>query len=149
MYQWSPATGLSNTSIASPIASPATTTLYTVTVTAQNGLDTCELVHTIVVGVDSFIFEAMDDTVLCVNQIQLNVNAPDAAFVEWALDRNFNLIIGAGTTLATNVNDARWFYVRGQSNFGCQGLDSVFVNYRGNDIPIDFNITAKMKDRKT
>jgi gliding motility-associated-like protein len=140
MYQWSPATGLSSTNIASPIASPATTTLYTVTVTAPNGVDTCELVHTILVGVDSFIFEAMDDTVLCVNQIELNVNAPDAASVEWALDRNFNLIIGAGTTLATNVNDARWFYVRGQSNFGCQGLDSVFVNYRGNDIPIDFRM---------
>lgn len=141
IYQWSPTTGLSNPNIASPMASPASTTIYTVTVTAANGADTCVLAHTIVVGVDSFIFEAMGDTVLCLNQVELNVNAPDAAYVEWALDRNFNLIIGGGSNLVTNVNDARWFYVRGESNFGCQGLDSVFVNYRGNDIPIDFTMT--------
>ncbi|MFT5645958.1 MAG: gliding motility-associated-like protein, partial [Aureispira sp.] len=140
-YQWSPAASLSNSNIASPIANPATTTLYTVTVTAPNGLDTCVLIHTVAVGVDRFVFEAMGDTVLCLNQVELNVNAPDAASIEWALDRNFNLIIGIGNTLATNVNDARWFYVRGESTFGCQGLDSVFVNYRGNDIPIDFTMT--------
>ncbi|CAA6829599.1 MAG: PKD domain containing protein [uncultured Aureispira sp.] len=141
MYQWSPATNLTNPTIASPIARPTTTTLYTVTVTAPNALDTCVQVHTVLVGVDRFVFEAMSDTVLCVNQVALKVNAPDAASVEWSLDRNFNLIIGRGDSLVTNVNDARWFYVRGESNFGCQGLDSVFVHYRGNDIPINFTMT--------
>ena len=34
---WSPATGLDNASIANPTASPATTTIYTVTVTDANG----------------------------------------------------------------------------------------------------------------
>ncbi|MGD0260161.1 MAG: autotransporter-associated beta strand repeat-containing protein, partial [Verrucomicrobiota bacterium] len=36
-YSWSPATGLSSTTVANPTASPATTTLYTVTVTDGNG----------------------------------------------------------------------------------------------------------------
>lgn len=36
-YVWSPSTGLSNSSIANPLASPATTTIYTVTVTDANG----------------------------------------------------------------------------------------------------------------
>ena len=35
-YTWHPATGLNNPNIASPLASPATTTTYTVTVTAEN-----------------------------------------------------------------------------------------------------------------
>ncbi|RNI23539.1 T9SS C-terminal target domain-containing protein [Rufibacter latericius] len=36
-YSWSPATGLSNPSIANPIANPAVTTNYTVTITNPNG----------------------------------------------------------------------------------------------------------------
>ncbi|MFZ5553770.1 MAG: T9SS type A sorting domain-containing protein [Bacteroidota bacterium] len=34
---WSPATGLSNTTIYNPVASPSVTTVYTITVTAANG----------------------------------------------------------------------------------------------------------------
>jgi len=37
LYVWSPSTGLSNDSIANPMASPAETTTYTVTVTNANG----------------------------------------------------------------------------------------------------------------
>ncbi len=36
-YSWSPATGLSNAAIANPVASPAATTTYTVTVTDNTG----------------------------------------------------------------------------------------------------------------
>ena len=36
-YQWSPANGLSNDSISSPVTSPTVTTIYTVTVTGANG----------------------------------------------------------------------------------------------------------------
>ncbi len=36
-YAWSPATGLSSTTIANPMANPASTTIYTVTVTDDNG----------------------------------------------------------------------------------------------------------------
>ncbi len=36
-YNWTPATGLNNASIANPLASPATTTTYTVVVTDNNG----------------------------------------------------------------------------------------------------------------
>jgi hypothetical protein len=36
-YAWLPATGLNNTTIANPIATPTVTTTYTVTVTAANG----------------------------------------------------------------------------------------------------------------
>ncbi|WP_347158572.1 lectin-like domain-containing protein [Pontibacter chitinilyticus] len=39
-YQWSPATGLSNTAIESPVAQPEQTTLYTVVVTTAAGCQT-------------------------------------------------------------------------------------------------------------
>jgi|GEM_PF-2703459 len=49
-YSWSPASGLNNTSIAQPKASPATTTTYTLTVT---GADGCEDTDQVVVTVNN------------------------------------------------------------------------------------------------
>lgn len=40
-YQWSPAGSLSNPNIFNPVASPTTTTQYTVQITQVNGIDTC------------------------------------------------------------------------------------------------------------
>jgi hypothetical protein len=37
LYSWSPATGLNNVNIANPVASPTTTTIYTLTVTNASG----------------------------------------------------------------------------------------------------------------
>ncbi|MBK7764288.1 MAG: hypothetical protein IPI46_13245 [Bacteroidetes bacterium] len=49
-YSWSPATGLSATNIAQPIASPLSTTTYTVTVTGTNG---CTATDVVVVNVNT------------------------------------------------------------------------------------------------
>ncbi|MEW6468910.1 MAG: PKD domain-containing protein [Bacteroidota bacterium] len=46
-YQWSPATGLSNPNIGNPIASPTTTTQYTVTATIGNCVDTDTMTVTV------------------------------------------------------------------------------------------------------
>jgi gliding motility-associated-like protein len=48
-YSWSPATGLSDPNIANPVASPGTTTTYTVTVTGAFG---CMGTDTVTVGVN-------------------------------------------------------------------------------------------------
>jgi hypothetical protein len=49
-YSWSPATGLSSTTIAQPTASPTSTTVYTVTVTGSNG---CTATSTVTVNVNT------------------------------------------------------------------------------------------------
>jgi gliding motility-associated-like protein len=62
-YSWSPATGLSATNIANPIASPTVTTTYIVTVTSENG---CIASDAVVVSVTNFIV-ANDDAGTPVN----------------------------------------------------------------------------------
>jgi gliding motility-associated-like protein len=62
-YSWSPATGLSATNIANPIATPTVTTTYTVTVTSENG---CTASDSVVVSVINLIV-ANDDTGTAVN----------------------------------------------------------------------------------
>ena len=48
-YAWSPSTGLSNTNVANPVASPSVTTTYTLTVTDANN---CKSMDNIMVTVD-------------------------------------------------------------------------------------------------
>jgi len=47
-YSWSPATGLSNTAISNPVATPTSSTTYTVTVTDNNG---CSDTDDVIVGI--------------------------------------------------------------------------------------------------
>ncbi|MBL0102289.1 MAG: gliding motility-associated C-terminal domain-containing protein [Bacteroidetes bacterium] len=49
IFTWSPATGLSNAAIANPIASPTSSTIYTVTVTDANG---CSGTNQVTVSID-------------------------------------------------------------------------------------------------
>ncbi len=60
-YLWSPATGLSNPNIADPIASPTSTTTYTVTVTDANlCTDTDEVVVTVYQKIENITVSAVD-----------------------------------------------------------------------------------------
>ncbi len=140
LYSWFPTNGLSNPAAASPTVQVDSTTLYTVSVTAVNGVDSCTITHQVLVSSDTFRFEVMPDTIVCINQIELSLVAPNANFVEWAIDRDFNFVIGQSPLIQTSINDSRWFYVRARSVYGCFASDSGYIQYRGNDIPVDFEM---------
>lgn len=139
LYQWTPATGLSDPTSPSPMAGSLVNTIYTVTITAPNDGDTCRGVYTIAVNVDNFTVEAMGDTVLCENRISLQANAPLGTQIEWSLEPTFTTVLGIGNPLVTYVNDPRWFYLRANSVFGCTAFDSVLVDYRREGIPVTIN----------
>lgn len=64
-YSWSPATGLSNPTVASPFATPTTTTVYSVVVTAANGCrDTAHVEVQVLVPPTVY---AGNDTFVCLN----------------------------------------------------------------------------------
>lgn len=64
-YSWSPATGLSNTSISNPVANPATTTQYIVTAT----LGLCSINDTVIINVNPApIPDAGPDGFICYGQ---------------------------------------------------------------------------------
>jgi PKD repeat protein len=67
-YSWSPSTGLSSASIANPIATPSTTTTYTVTV-SNNG---CSNTDQITITVNTSSANAGNDVTICAgNSVQL------------------------------------------------------------------------------
>jgi len=69
-YSWTPAAGLSNPNVADPMASPATTTSYIVTVTDGNN---CSQMDTVIVTVNPLpVVDAGTDAPICINDtIQL------------------------------------------------------------------------------
>ncbi|MBL8002658.1 MAG: gliding motility-associated C-terminal domain-containing protein [Flavobacteriales bacterium] len=77
-YQWSPATGLSSTTIADPVASPAGPTTYTVVVTDSCGTDTVSV--DIVFGQPSG--GAGPDTVVCLGD-QVPISAIGGGLYSW------------------------------------------------------------------
>ncbi|MGM0650305.1 MAG: PKD domain-containing protein, partial [Bacteroidota bacterium] len=62
-FAWSPATGLSSTSVSNPTANPGSTETYTVTVTDGSGCTASDVV-TVTVG-DSPVVNAGDDEAIC------------------------------------------------------------------------------------
>ena len=80
-YSWSPATGLSSTSVSNPVASPSTTTLYIVSGTDANG---CKGVDSVFVNVKPRpTVNAGIDTTICVR----DYSEPFQLFGKFAVPR--------------------------------------------------------------
>ncbi len=79
-YAWSPSAGLSNATIANPVASPTVTTIYTVTLTASCGTAT----GTVMVTVDvSPTISISGNTSIC-NGNSISLNASGGTSYVWA-----------------------------------------------------------------
>ncbi|MCX6258095.1 MAG: hypothetical protein NTW49_09420 [Bacteroidia bacterium] len=77
-YLWSPATGLCCTAILNPVATPDTTTIYTLTATAANGCSGSDIVK-ITVLYPPPIVEVSNDTAICLNEsVSFYANATGA-----------------------------------------------------------------------
>lgn len=140
-YQWAPTTGLSSSTAASPMVTVQNSTLYTVTISSNSDLGSCQRVDSVFVGVSSLNLQMMDDTVVCQSQLQLSANAPTAVRFDWALDANFQLPLGTGNPFAVNAVSSRWFYLRVEDIYGCTQMDSVWVEVRNQPLPADFGIS--------
>lgn len=79
-YEWSPVTGLSNSAVASPVATPASTTIYTVNGTDMNG---CKGTGIITVTVPQpFAMQAIRNTSVCAGE-STQLMASGAHSYEW------------------------------------------------------------------
>jgi len=131
IYSWSPAAGLSATNIANPVASPASTTTYTVTVTDANG---CIKTGSITINVAPVLTAVAfaDDNLIGAcpasqTQLHVNVNGGEAPYsFSWVPVAGLSdagirepMAKPAATTIYTvTVTDAN----------GCTAVASVTVN---------------------
>lgn len=140
-YSWSPTTGLNNPMISNPMASPANTTLYTVTFTDAFG---CVDTDTVTVGVYPTIQpDAGPDAALCIGD-SLTLTAGGGVTYSWAADPT--LIGGATASPQVFPTSSQWYYVTVTDANGCVGEDSVFITVNPLPIPDAGNDTAKCGD---
>ncbi len=85
LYQWSPATDLTNPNAMNPSASPSETTEYTVTITAFNGINNCEIIETVTVEVETVDLDFLPGTVVAceAQSVNLNDNAQGNLTYNW------------------------------------------------------------------
>ena len=141
-YLWSPTSGLSNPSISNPVASPSSTTTYTVSVTDANG---CSNVDDVVVSYNIVIpVDLGSDTEICDNNILL-LDAGNYLNYLWNNGSTSQTLQVNGDTLGWNTYD---YNVLVTDANGCTGSDSISVLHYPcpgiselNNSQIDFQIS--------
>ncbi len=142
-YRWFPTEGLDNSNAPNPIASPETTTTYTVEVLAF-GVDTCSLVREVtVVAPPPIGLSAPQEVSTCDTTVSFNAELNISDFeVKWFDEQGDSL---ANTLmLSVQPNGEEVYLVEATDAFGCQEKDTTTVF--GNALNIsyeDFSFLCK------
>jgi gliding motility-associated-like protein len=130
MYNWLPATGLNNVSIASPVASPVTTTNYYVVVTGTNG---CSEIDSVLVTVKPYpSFKLIPtNSIICLNDSVL-VSASGANYYQWLPITNVSQPTSASTYIKP-IATSNYHIVL--TDTLCAVTDTLAVSFKVNPLP--------------
>ncbi|HET6243127.1 MAG: gliding motility-associated C-terminal domain-containing protein [Bacteroidetes bacterium] len=128
-YSWNPSTGLSNSSIPNPFASPGQSLMYELLI--SNGFCTDTIRQ--FVNVTSFNLFTVNDTTVCKGQsLQINAGTdiPGSSF-HWSSNAGFtdtlNFVSNDGSLFVNPVQGSNMYYVKALLS-GCEKQDSVRIN---------------------
>jgi len=146
-YLWTPSAGLSDTTIANPLAFPTVTTSYVVTGTDTNS---CSNTDTVVVNVNALpTITAFSDTAVC-SGVSVQLNATGGSAYTWvpaATLNNANIPNPIASPITTTT-----YQVTGVDTNGCSNVDSVTITINalptvnaGTDVAICIGDTAQLQ----
>ncbi len=131
-YTWTPAAGLSDANAVNPIASPAETTTYTVTVQNFTGADTCEIVRSVTVTVPPAIgLTVSDDVLTCEDEALISTATIEDAQISIS-GANFS---GIQTEVTVPVSGETPYTIVATDAFGCTETETVLI--AGGSVMID------------
>lgn len=124
IYSWAPSTGLSDPNIANPIATPTSTTMYTLSVTGANG---CVATDDITITVDN-----QTPTVSAGNDVTIDCNTPTTTLNaqggnEYAWSPNLGLSDSSIANPTANPLVTTTYTVAVTAPNGCKANDQVTV----------------------
>ncbi len=132
-YSWSPAIGLSSTTVAQPQASPPSTQVYTLTVTYfdQNGAPTCTKSGSVTVTVNAPQITMSDDAI-CPSgplyDLSTGVSVIGASTYAWSPSVLVTNPGSLGTTVKTNPNTPTTFTLTATDANGCTATANKVVS---------------------
>jgi len=128
-YVWSPAATLSNANIANPVATPTSTTTYTVSVTDANG---CTATSNKVVTVNPLpIANAGNDAAICLN-LTTNLNATGGTTYAWSPTAGLSISTIANPVASPTATTTYTVTVTNSNN--CSATDNLILTV--NPLPI-------------
>ncbi len=132
-YQWTPATGLNDPTIANPEASPTQTTVYTVVVSTFNLFDTCTVTTDVKVVIPpQLLVDAGPDVSVCENFYQLNATTSTTADVIWSSNPTFLPVLnptGNPSIQVPLIDGPNVFFVKAVDSYGCEIADQIIIDY--------------------
>jgi len=143
-FDWQPAASLNNNAIADPVASPTTTTIYTLTVTDLNG---CSASDTTIVNVIPALPTPTLDSVTNVfcgcGQANIYATPVNGGNLEWYDAPTGGNLIGTGSPLVTPYacGTQTWYAQEVDPGSGCSSLNRLAVTVIPG-IADDVNISA-------
>lgn len=127
-YQWVPASGISDVTVANPFAAPANTTSYTLLV--SNGICT-DTIYQDVIVYDLKVF-AGNDTTACAGTVLLTATAyGDTVNYVWSSNPQFSDTLNTSvndSTVIVNITTQTTFYVKIDNGL-CEATDSLIVDF--------------------
>ncbi|MBK7175098.1 MAG: SprB repeat-containing protein [Bacteroidales bacterium] len=134
LYSWSPATGLNFTNIANPIASPTSTTTYTLTVT--NALGQCSSTDQVTVTISPVAIAptsiSVDRSIGCNDDngnIVLTATGGSGTSIKWSMGSCGSAVIGTGTPLTIPSPTATTtYYAWWENSCGSSSCAQITVN---------------------
>ncbi|TNF30987.1 MAG: PKD domain-containing protein, partial [Bacteroidetes bacterium] len=147
-FSWTPIAGLSNPLVANPTATPATTTVYTVTVTSSSGCIKTDSVQIVIDPLPVVDFSVND---VCLNETSIFINQTTVAS---GTIQSYSWELGDGTTSAvqnpTNVYSTDGTYAVKlvvESNRGC--ADSTASSTTVHPLPVaSFTFANDCEDKQ-
>ena len=130
-YLWSPATGLSNSAINNPIASPTTTTTYTVTASSLVGCSATQNITVTINPQPSVSISPASPVVVCSGGNSLltaNIGANSGTITSYQWYKN-DVIIDNAISSTFSASQSGIYKVKVINNFGCETTsDAVSVS---------------------
>ena len=123
-YSWYPSTGLDNPNIATPVATPITTTKYRVIVSSGNCIDTAFV--TVNVGSYSGAKAGIDKTVCPGSSVVLGFPPEQGCTYSWLPATNLDDASKSNPT-CTPISGSTQYILKVTSQTGCVGYDTVLV----------------------
>ena len=127
-YQWTPTIGLDNPAIGNPIASPMSTTTYSVLVTDLNG---CESIAAVTIEVDNNNAAAGPDEDICVGE-SVQLNASGGVTYQWSAEPGLDNYSSPNPTATPSITTLYAVTITNANN--CESVDYVLVTVHPNTI---------------
>jgi len=123
-FQWSPTESLDNGSLSHPLASPDTTTLYTLLVSNAAG---CFYSDSVLVLVDEVDVSFPQDTVICANEVLLKIDAEEPLQFAWSDSPDFSDILSVDSQLLAEPIGPTRYYMAVEDEAGCRLEQSILL----------------------